>query len=145
MSKVISEYRALIHPPASSVPAPSEPYTTIQDQAFLTFHDYGAPLLPNPTRRLVLRALGRITSEHGGDSREELGREVGYVLKSYLGGGSLRFWVKPEANMTWGMFATLTIGVTRFLERWDNVEFAVDMAMRADVSGKVGTAYLSRV
>ena len=144
MSKVISEHRALIHPPTSSVPPPSEPYTTIQDQAFLAFHDYGAPLLPNPTRRLVLSALRRITSEHGGDSREEIGREVGYALEPYVGGGSLRFWVKPEANMTWGMFATMTIGVTRFLERWDNVEFAVDMAMRADASGKVGTGYLSR-
>ena len=144
MSKVISEHQALIHPPTSSVPAPPEPYTSIQDQAFLTFHDYGTPLIPNPTRRLVLRALSRITSEHGGDSGEKIGQEVGYALKSYVAGCSLRFWVKPEANMKWGIFATMTIGVTRFLERWDNVEFAVDMAMRTDVSGKVGTGYLSR-
>ena len=47
--------------------------------------------------------------------------------------------------MTWGMFATVTIGVTRFLERWDNVEFAVDIAMEAGGGGKVGTAYLSVV
>ena len=144
MSKVIAEHRALIHPPTSSVPAPAAPYTTIQDHAFLTFHNYGAPLLPNPARRLVLRALNSITSEHGVDSREEIGREVGYSLKSPVVGWSLRLWVKPEANMTWGMFATLTIGVTRFLERWDNVEFAVDMAISVDGGGKVGTAYLSR-
>ena len=114
----------------------------MQDQALLTFHDYGAPLLPGPTRRLVLRALSRITNEHGVDSREEIGREVGYTLKSYVAGGSLRFWVKPEASMTWGMFATVTVGVTRFLERWDNVELAVDMAM--DGGRKVGTVYLNR-
>lgn len=47
--------------------------------------------------------------------------------------------------MTWGMFATVTIGVTRFLERWDNVELAVDIAIGTDGGGKVGTAYLSRV
>ena len=144
MSKVIWEYRALIHPPTSSVPAPPAPYTTIQDQALLTFHDYGAPVLPNLARRLVLRALSRITNEHGVDSRQEIGREVGYSVKSFSVGDSLRFWVKPEAEMTWGMFATATIGVTRFLERWDNVEFAVDMAMMGDGGGKVGTAYLSR-
>ena len=144
MFKVISEHRALIHPPTFSVPAPAAPYTIIQDHAYLTFHNYGAPLLPNPARRLVLRALSRITTEHGVDSREEIGREVGYSLKSPVEGWSLRFWVKPEANMTWGMFATLTIGVTRFLERWDNVEFAVDMAISVDGGGKVGTAYLSR-
>ena len=105
----------LIHPPTSSVPAPAAPYTSIQDNAFLTFHDYGAPLLPSYARRLVLRALSHITSEHGGGSREEkIGREVGYSMKSPMVGGSLRFWVKPEANMTWGMFATATFGVSRF-------------------------------
>ena len=92
----------------------------------------------------MLRALSRITSEHGGGSREEkIGREVGYSMKSPMVGGSLRFWVNPEANMTWGMFATATVGVTRFLERWDNVEFVVDMAMMVDGGGKVGTVYLN--
>ena len=144
MCEAILEHGALTRPPTFSVPAPAAPYTTIQDQAFLTFHDYGAPLLPNPARRLVLKALSRITSEHGVDSREKIGREVGYSSKSPVAGWSLRFWVKPEENMTWGMFATVTIGATRFLERWDNVEFAVDMAISGDGGGKVGTAYLSR-
>ena len=90
----------------------------------------------------MLRALSRISSE---DSRELIGREVGYSIKSDMVGGTLRFWVKPEASMTWGMFATVTVGVIRFLERWDNVEFAVDIAMRADDKEKVGTVYLSRI
>lgn len=46
--------------------------------------------------------------------------------------------------MTWGMFATATIGAERFLTRWDTVEFAADVEMRIDAEGKVGTAYLSR-
>lgn len=53
------------------------------------------------------------------------------------------FSLEPEANTTWAMFELATAGVRKFLRRWDNVEFAVDVEMRMDAGGKVGTAYLS--
>ena len=130
---------------SSSVPAPAAPYRTQQDGAFLTFYNYGDPLPLDPVRKLMLRALKTMTNEYGVDSGEKIGRVILYSIKSILGWGTLCFSVRPEANMTWGMFATATIGVTRFLERWDNVELAVDVNMGTDGEGKVGTAHLNRI
>lgn len=81
---------------------------------------------------------------HGVDSWITIGKEVVYSEELAAGAGTLWFSVEPEANMTWGMFATAVIGAVRFVRRWDNVEFAVDVEMRMDAGGKVGTAYLSR-
>lgn len=114
----------------------------LQGAVSLKFYDYDAALPPNPAQELVHMALARISVEHGAYYSEEIGREVFYSLELTGGPGTLSFSVEPEANMTWGMFATAAAGVMRFLQRWDNVEFAVDVSMRGDVGGKVGTAYL---
>ena len=114
----------------------------LQGAVSLKFYDYGVALPPAPARELVNMALNRISVEHGVHSREEIGRKVIYSLELVRGPGTLSFSVEPEANMTWGIFASAATGVGRFLVRWDNVEFAVDVSMREDVGGKVGTAYL---
>ena len=114
----------------------------LQGAVSLKFYDYDAALPPNPTRELVHMAIARISVEHGAYYSEGIGREVVYSLELIGGPGVLSFSVEPEANMTWGMFAAAAAGVMRFLHRWDNVEFAMDVSMREDVGGKVGTAYL---
>ena len=116
----------------------------LQGRAHLTFYDYGAPLPPGPAREIVHTTLTRIADEHGADPGGEIGREIVYTLELVGLAGTLRFSVEPEANMTWGMFATTAAGVGRFLQRWDNVEFAVDVRMWKDGGGKVGTAFLNR-
>lgn len=116
----------------------------LQGPAHLTFYDYGAPLPPGPAREIVNTALTRIADEHGADRGEKIGREVVYTLDLIGVAGTLRFSVEPESNMTWGMFATAAAGVGRFLERWDNVEFAVDVSIWKEGPGKVGTAYMNR-
>ena len=114
----------------------------LQGAVSLKFYDYDAARPPNATLDLVHMAIARISVEHGAYYSEEIGRKVVYSLELIGGPGTLSFSVEPEANMTWGMFATAAAGVTMFLQRWDNVEFAVDGSMREVVGGKVGTAYL---
>ena len=96
-------------------------------------------------RRLVLESLRRMTDEHGAGSGEKIGRKVVYALKTPAIAGTLQYILDPRANMTWGMFATVTVGVIRFLERWDNVEFAVNVDEREHDEARLGTAYLRRV
>lgn len=134
----------LTHLPSSSVPAPRAPYNVLQGPVHLTFYDYGAPLPPGPAHAIVNTALTRIADEHGADRREKIGREVVYTLDLIEVAGTLRFLVEPESNMTWGMFAIAAAGVGRFLERWDNVEFTVDVSMWKEGPGKVGTVYMNR-
>lgn len=110
----------------------------------LKFYDYGVTLPPVPAIGLLHTALADIISRYGLHSSRLVGREEIYSRELDAGAGSLLFSVEPEANMTWGMFATATIGAERFLTRWDTVEFAADVEMRIDAEGKVGTAYLSR-
>lgn len=116
----------------------------LQGPAHLSFYNYGAPLPPGPAREIVNTALTRIAYEHGADHGETIGRKVVYTLDLIGIAGTLRFSVEPESNMTWGMFATAAAGVARFLYRWDNVEFAVDVSMWKESAGKVGTAYMDR-
>lgn len=116
----------------------------LQGPVHLAFYDYGAPLPPGPAREIVNTVLTRIVDEHGTDHGEKIGREVVYTLDLIGIAGKLRFSVEPESNMTWEMFATAAAGVGRFLGRWDNVEFTVDVSMWKEGPGKVGTVYMSR-
>ncbi|KAF6240671.1 hypothetical protein HO173_001343 [Letharia columbiana] len=131
-------------PSELGVPAPAAPYYIEEGRAFLKFYDYGAALPPAPAQELLRTASDAITHGHGVDSYRKVGREVIYSQTLDAGAGVLWLSVEPEANMTWGEFETAVMGAGRFLRRWDNVEFAVDVEMRMEAGGKVGTVYLSR-
>ena len=84
-----------------------------------------------------------IVNGHGVDyAGKKIGREVIYTQELDAGAGTLWLTVEPEESMTWGIFEIVALGTRRFLRRWDNVEFAVDVEM--SMEGKVGTVYLSR-
>lgn len=72
-------------------------------------------------------------------------KEKVYTQDLDAGAGALWLSVEPEANMTWGMFGLAVRGAGRFLRRWDNVEFALDVEDSMVAPGKVGTVYLSRL
>ena len=116
----------------------------LQGRVFLEFYDYGAAVPSAPAGELLETAFTRIVTEHVFDSKVKISKEVIYSLELTTGAGTLWFSLEPEPDMTWEMFATAAEGVRKFLRKWDNTEFAVDVDLRMDGGGKVGTAYLSR-
>ena len=77
------------------------------------------------------------------NANREIGKEIVYSEDLDAGAGTLWLTVEPEAGMIWGMFADAVAGAMKFLRRWDNVEFAVDVEMRVQAGVKVGTVFLS--
>ncbi|CAF9919355.1 MAG: hypothetical protein ALECFALPRED_001134 [Alectoria fallacina] len=113
-----------------------------QGHALLKFYDYGAALPHVPVMDLLEGALTDIV--HGGHHPGRIiDHEVIYTRELDAGAGTLWLSMEPEAEMTWGMFETAVTGVVRFVRRWDDVEFAVDVEMM-DAGRKAGTAFLSR-
>ena len=146
MPKAILKHQPLIHSSSLPLPpAPAVPYQVRQENLFLTFTHYGPPIPGDPARRIVLRAMNSVSKKHGVHSEGEIGRKVGFSLRPAEPMAWLNFTLDPEANMTWGMFFSAMMGIDRFLERWDNVEFAVDVGLRMDGGLKVGTMRLDRI